>query len=187
MHHTIEKIQGFNTVFKDVNMDEKLRETFCEACVSRLQYIKATNQVEITLQLPRLVEMKRVYSLEKVLGRHLNTSVHVVPCFCLPQDGPEILETCKNEFLQVIAKKSKHYECLLEDAVFRLEGCKLNILLSSTQKPFFNRKLPQGTSEFYSNQQREVSVCFIDLLSMRREGSLSQEKQTLEQKTIQRW
>lgn len=189
MHHTMDKTQGFNTVFKDVNMDEKLRETFCEACVSRLQYIKATNQVEITLQLPRLVEMKRVYSLEKILGRHLNTSVHVVPCFCLPQDGTEILETCKNEFLQVIAKKSKHYEWLLEDAVFRLEGCKLNILLSSDAKTILQSGNCHKVLEDFiqTSFQREVSVCFIDPpLDEKEKEAYLKEKQTLEQKTIQK-
>lgn len=189
MHHTMDKAQGFDTVFREVKMDEKLRETFRDASVSQLQYIKSTGQVEIRLELPRLVEMNRVFSLEKALGRHFNTAVRVVPCFALQQDSKSILENCRDELLQVLSKKSKHYECLLEDAVFRVDGHKLNILLNSNAKTILQSGNCHKFLEDFirTSFNCDMSVCFIDppVDEKEREAYLK-EKQSLEKKTIQK-
>ena len=134
MHHTMDKSRKFREVFREIDIDEKLCEAFREACVSQLQYKKATGQVEIRLEIPSLVQMNRVYSLEKTLTRYFNTAVQVVPCFRVDKDDKELLEGCTDDLCQVLSQKSKHYECLLENAEFQVVGQKLNIHLCTNGK-----------------------------------------------------
>ena len=189
MYHTTDKKQKFSAVFGEVSMDEKLRETFQDAGVTQLQNKKATGQVEICLELPHLVEMKRVYSLEKILGRYFNTGVRVIPCFSLPKDSREIIEECKDELLTVISQKSRHYECLLDGAVFRVDGHKLNILLNSNAKTILQSgNCHRILEDFIRTSFRcDMSVCFIDPpLDEKEKEAYFREKQAQEQKTIQK-
>lgn len=164
MQHTIDKKRAFDTVFKEVSMDETLRETFREACVSQLQYIKAAGQVEIKLEMPCIIQMSSIYSLEKVLSRYFNTAVRIIPCFHVQQQWQQLLETCREYFLQILSQKSKHYECLLEDAVFQVDGQKLNIILRSNSKTILQsgncHKVLQEFIQTSFNQ--DITVCFID-------------------------
>ncbi|NLN65255.1 MAG: PolC-type DNA polymerase III [Clostridiaceae bacterium] len=164
MQHTIDKKRAFDTVFKEVSMDETLRETFREACVSQLQYIKAAGQVEIKLEMPCIIRMSSIYSLEKVLSRYFNTAVRIIPCFHVQQQWQQLLETCREYFLQILSQKSKHYECLLEDAVFQVDGQKLNIILRSNAKTILQsgncHKVLQEFIQTSFNQ--DITVCFID-------------------------
>lgn len=189
MNCTMDKARDFNSVFSEVAMDDKTREIFREAVVSRLQYVKASGQVEIMLDLPSLVEMNRVYSLEKILSRYFNIGVKVIPCFQIHKDNKELLEGCRDEFLQVISQKSKHYECLLGDAVFQVDGQKLNILLSCNAKTILQSGNCDKLLEdfIHTSFQRDIRVCFVDPpLDEKEREEYFKAQQRQEQKTIQK-
>lgn len=189
MHHTMDKPREFSTVFHEVSMDETLMETFREAEVSHLQYNKGAGRVEIRLEMSYLVEMQRIFSLEKVLSRHFNIAVRIIPCFQIEQDDKTLLEGCRDAFLQILSRRSTHYSCFLEDARFQVEGSKLSILLNSNGSTILQSGNCHKRLENFIRTclGRNITVCFVDPpLDEKEKEAYFKKQDTREQKTIQK-
>jgi len=145
-------------------MDEKLMETFREAWVSQIQYKKASGWVEVRLEIPRLVEIHQIQTLEKALSGFFKVSVQVIPLFLVEQTNQQLMERCRDDIIRIISKKSKHYECLLENADFSMEGNKLNIQLHSNGSTILQSgKCNKVLEDFFKSVfQKSISVKFID-------------------------
>lgn len=164
MQHTMDKSQAFCNVFRGITMEEELQKTFQQGLVSKLQYNKPAKRVEIQLDLPQIVGMSRVTDLEKVLCRYFKTSVQVKPCFRIDQLNQSVLECCKDDFIRVMAGKSRHYRCLLEESDFKMEDRELFIHLSSNSSLILQSgNCHKILENFIRNSfQKNITVRFID-------------------------
>jgi len=189
MHNTIDKKCAFSDVFGEVTMDAKLFDAFREAMVTQLLYNKMSKHVEIHLELPHVIHMNTVYSLEKAFCRYFNASVRVIPCFSLNKASKDVPEIYRDNFIEVIAKKSRHYSCLLENAVFQIEDRKLNVHLRTGGSKILQSGNCSKVLEDYirTSFRKDIKVCFIDPpLDEKEREKYFQEKSSIEQKTIQK-
>jgi len=164
MGYTTEKPQKFCDMFSDVGLDTMLSETFENAMVSKLVFIKSTGQVQISLDMPCLVKRQSVCSLEKILSRFFNTSVSIIPCFKIDRINSEFVDFCKDYLFQVVASKSKHYEVLMKDSDFELDGGKLKIHLKTASKTILKSGKCDKYLESYIKAcfDKDIAVEFID-------------------------
>ena len=189
MRNTTDKPQKFCEMFSEVKMDAKLIDAFQDATVSNLAYIKSASQVQISIELPCLVKMQLINSLEKTLCRYFNASIKVIPCFKFDESHNEVVENCKNYFLQAISNKSKHYGFLLESSEFEIQGNKLMIYLKTTCKMI----LQSGQCDKYlqdyikTHFDRDITVEFVDpSMDEKTKEQLIKEKMELEKQTVQK-
>lgn len=189
MRNTTDKPQKFCEMFSEVKMDAKLIDAFQDATVSNLAYIKSASQVQISIELPCLVKMQLINSLEKTLCRYFNASIKVIPCFKFDESHNEVVENCKNYFLQAISNKSKHYGFLLESSEFEIQGNKLMIYLKTT----CNMILQSGQCDKYlqdyikTHFDRDITVEFVDpSMDEKTKEQLIKEKMELEKQTVQK-
>lgn len=189
MHNTTDKKFAFSDVFGEVTMDGKLFDAFRESLVTQLLYNKMSKNVEIHLELPHVVQMNKIYSLEKALCRYFNAGVRVIPCFNMENDYMDIPEICKGNLVEVITRKSRHYGHLLEDAVFKIEDRKLNIHLSTGGSKILQSGNCNKVLEDYIRTcfRKEIKVCFIDPPQDEKERErYFKEKSSIEQETVHR-
>lgn len=187
MYQTTDKQRLFCEAFGEITMDDKLSEAFGDAVITQLLYHRISGAVEIHLKFPQIIEMNKVYRLEKILSKYFNSSVKVVPCFQVNSSDMNLLDLCRDNFLQVITKKSKHYGCLMENSVFRLEDRKLNVYLSTGCGKILKAGNCDRVLEEYIrvSLDKDVIVCFIDPpLDEKQKEKYFEEKTSLEQKTI---
>lgn len=189
MGYTTDKPQKFCEMFSEVTLDARLSETFYDAVVSKLMFIKSTGQVQLKLELPCLVKLQLVYSLEKILSRFFNTSVSVIPCFNIEKSDAEFVECCKDYLYQAVLKKSKHYGVLMKDADIEIDGNTLRIHLKTTSRAI----LQSGNCDEYLEGfiktcfNRDIKVEFIDpALDDKAEVQYFKKKMELEKETIQK-
>ena len=189
MGYTSDKPQRFCEMFNEVALDAKLSETFYNAMVSKLVFIKSTGQVQVKLDLPCLVKLQLIYLLEKILSRFFNTSVSIIPCFKFEKSDKEFVDCCKDYFYQAIYRKSKHYGVLMKDADFEIDGNTLKIHLKTTCKAI----LQSGKCDEYLESfiktcfNRNIMVEFIDPpIDDRLKAQYLKKKMELEKETIQK-
>ena len=187
MHDTTDKKRAFTEMFGEVTMDAKLHDAFCDSLVTQLLYNKTSKHVEIHLDLQHVVQMNRVYSLEKAFSRFFNASVKVIPCFHVDKTDKDIPEVCRDNFIEVITKRSKHYGYLLENASFQVEDRKLNVHLRTGGSKILQSGNCNRVLEDYirTSFEKDLRVCFIDpSLNEKDREQYFKEKNTIEQKAI---
>ncbi|HZK26834.1 MAG TPA: PolC-type DNA polymerase III [Thermoclostridium sp.] len=187
--NTTDKPKKFCEIFSDVTMDAKLIDAFQDATVSNLVYIKSTSQVQINIELPCIVKMQLISSLEKILCRHFNAPIKITPCFTTDNSNSDIVEHCKNYLLQVISDKSKHYSLLLDKSEFEMQGNKVSILLKTSCKMI----LKSGQCDEYlqdyikTHFDRDIVVEFVDPpADEKSHEQLLKDKLELENQTVQK-
>lgn len=164
MGYTIDKPLKFCDMFSEVALEPNLSETFKNAVVSRVMYIKSTSQVKLKLELPCLVKMQLVFSLEKILSGFFNTAISIIPCFKIEKNDTEFVECVRDYVYQIVSRKSRHYEVLMKDADFDFDGNTLKIHLKTTAKTI----LESGKCDKYLENfiktcfSRNVTVSFVD-------------------------
>jgi DNA polymerase-3 subunit alpha (Gram-positive type) len=189
MHNTTDKKRAFSDVFGEVTMDGKLFDAFREALVTQFLYNKISKHVEIHMELPEVVQMNRIYSLEKALCSHFNAGVKVIPCFSIKNDNKDIPKICRENFIEVIAGKSAHFRYLLENAIFEVEDQKLNIHLKTGGSMILQSGNCNKVLEDYIRTcfRKEIKVCFIDPpLDEKERERYFKEKSSIEQKAIKK-
>lgn len=164
MGYTANMPQKFCDMFSEIAMDPKLSDTFKDALVSKLVYKKASGQVQVKIELPCLVNMELIYSLEKILTRFFNTSISIIPCFKLENSDTDFSDCCKEYIHQVICNKSKHYGFLMKDANFEINGDRLKIHLKTTCKTILQSgKCDKYLEKFFKTCfNKDITVEFVN-------------------------
>lgn len=164
MEYTANMPQKFCDMFSEIAMDPKLSDTFKDALVSKLVYKKASGQVQVKIELPCLVNMELIYSLEKILTRFFNTSISIIPCFKLENSDTDFSDCCKEYIHQVICNKSKHYGFLMKDANFEINGDRLKIHLKTTCKTILQSgKCDKYLEKFFKTCfNKDITVEFVN-------------------------
>ena len=189
MHNTTDKKRAFSDVFGELQWMESCLMLSVRRVVTQFLYNKISKHVEIHMELPEVVQMNRIYSLEKALCSHFNAGVKVIPCFSIKNDNKDIPKICRENFIEVIAGKSAHFRYLLENAIFEVEDQKLNIHLKTggsmiLQSGNCNKVLEDYIRTYF---RKEIKVCFKDPpLDEKERERYFKEKSSIEQKQLKR-
>jgi len=164
MGYTSDKQQKFCDMFSDIPLDANLVEIFKNAVVSRIIYIKSTGQVQINLDLPCLVRIQHIRSLENALSGFFSTSVSIIPCFRVETDDSEFADFCREYLYQVVESKSKHYGVLIRDSEIELKGNRIEIYLKTPCRAILQSgKCDKYLEDYFKNCfNRNVTVEIID-------------------------
>jgi DNA polymerase-3 subunit alpha (Gram-positive type) len=164
MHNTIDKKRLFKDVFYEITVDEELFDSFNNALISKVKFNKKFGRMEIHLELPNVVRINRVFTLEESLSSYFNMPVLVIPHFEVKKIDCDFINSYKEDFVRIMAGQSEHYACFLEEARFVLEGTNLNVYLSTNGSMILQAGNCHKILEkfFKTCFGQSVSVSFID-------------------------
>ncbi|HAA24944.1 MAG TPA: PolC-type DNA polymerase III [Ruminiclostridium sp.] len=164
MQNTMDKKRLFRDVFYEITTDEELLESFSHGFVSKIKFNKSSGRMEIHLEMPGMVKVDKVFDLEESLSGYFNVPVSVIPHFKTNKIDCVFVNNHKEDFIRVMAGQSGHYECLLENAEFMLEGKNLYVHLSTNGGMILQAGNCHKQLEKFFNDCFGASICvsFID-------------------------